>query len=279
MKILSRLLIGTVLFTPISAFAKESPCKIIDWSDSAPVRIYTALYNHVHVTLPSKVIGKPIAPNSLWKVQSVDEHLFIAPTNADELGKTTTVSVITDSGNAYSFVVEVNKSRFNPCVIMKDGDILSKEQLNAFKRRAATTQNVDNSAQIAALKTQLMKLATESKEREEEAVKQAIRKYRYHIYTRYSWKANRRSKSFLDNNFISDVYDDGRFTYLRLTTDNKSLPAVQATVNGKPEFIEAKYDEAADLYRIVGIYPELSLIYGEDEITVKRASKTTRGEF
>jgi len=263
----------------VNASDQEKPCRVIDYHSSAPIKIYTILYSHVMITLPDKLDGEPISPNPLWKVQGAGNYLFIAPTNADKLGHRTTVSAITKTGKAYSFIVEQNDKKFNSCVNIIESKFLSADQTQRLEKRSVSGEGKDYSAQVTSLKRQLALVVNNAKEEKEEAVKQAIRKYRYHTYTRYKWKGQSKKKSFIDNDFISDVWDDGRFTYLRLTNDNKALPVVEAQINGEPEFIEAKYDELADLYRVVGIFPGLALIYGDDRIDISRLDKTTRGEF
>lgn len=281
MKLKYFLPIATILaLSGTNATASDAkPCRIIDWQVSAPVTVYTTLYSHVMITLPSHLDGDPISPNPLWTVQGAGKYLFIAPTNSDELGKKTTVSAITKDGQAYSFIVKQDDSKFNSCVNIQSKQFMSTAQAKRMSKRNISADGVDYSLQVDALKKQLAAVINRSSEEKAEAVKQAIRKYRYQTYTRYRWKGKSGSKSFLDTEFISDVWDDGRFTYLRLTNDNKGLPVVEAQVNGEPEFIEAKYDELADLYRVVGIYPGMSLIYGDDRINISRLDKTTRGEF
>jgi type IV secretory pathway VirB9-like protein len=262
-----------------NAGEQEKPCRVIDYHSSAPIKIYTALYSHVMITLPDVIDGEPISPNPLWKVQGAGNYLFIAPTNADKLGLKTTVSAITKTGSAYSFIVEQNDKKFNSCVNITESKFMSTDQAKRLGKRNVTSAGRDYSAEVTSLKRQLALVVNNAKEEKDEAVKQAIRKYRYHTYTRYKWKGKSKKESFIDTNFISDVWDDGRFTYLRLTNDNKALPVVEAQINGEPEFIEAKYDELADLYRVVGIFPGLALIYGDDRIDISRLDKTTRGEF
>jgi len=239
------------------------------------------MYKHVHVKLPSALIMEPVNINNLWEVTGKGTHLFISPTSNDELGKRTTISALTEDGNSYDFLVESNDRKFNPCVNIINKPMLSAQQLKAIESRNVRSSNITAALEreITMLKTRYNNLKEKSQIEKEEAVKQAVRKYRFHIYTRYKWKAKKGRKSFMSNELLSDVYDDGRFTYIRLSNDNKTLPALQAIVNGEPEFIESKYDEVADLYRVVGIYPELSLVYGDDKIDIKRNDKTTRGEF
>lgn len=275
-------LLLTPLFFMLSAntFAAEKPCRVIKWHESAPIKIYASLYKHVHVILPSELSLEPINVNNLWESQGKGRHLFISPTSNDPLGKSTTISALTDDGQSYDFIAEVNNNKFNACVRIENKTMLSNEQLNGLANRHSGAKNsADLEAELQAIKRRYYALTQSSVKEKNEAVKQAVRKYRYHIYTRYNWKTSSNNKSFVTSDLLSDVYDDGRFTYLRLSNDNLVLPAIEAVVNGEPEFIEAKYDEVAGLYRVVGIYPALSLKMKDDEIKVKRMDKTSKGEF
>ena len=281
MKKINKLLAVVALMSvSASSFAASKACRQIQWHDSKPVTIYADLYKHVHIKLPSNLVMEPVNINNLWQVSGRGKHLFIAPTSEDKLGKETTLSALTEDEQSYDFVVKVDKKRFNACVNITNKPMLSADQMTALTKVSANKGNsVDLERENRMLKTRYRALQNRAKQEKTEAVKQAVRKYRYSIYTRYEWKAKKSRKSFMSHGLLSDVYDDGRFTYIRLTDDNKTLPALQAMINGKPEFIESKYDEVADLYRVVGIYPELSLIYGDDSIDIKRVDKNTRGEF
>lgn len=260
----------------------SSACRQIAWHETKPIIIYTALYRHVHITLPDDLIMEPINPNALFDVVGQGKHLFISPTSEDKLAQTTTVSALTKDGSSYDFVVHQNVKKHVSCVNITNRSFISKTQLNALKSPAFSSNGLDvgNLQQkVTKLKRRLRAQETKAKADKLRAVKEAIRKYRYHIYTRYNWNSKKHSNSFLNTNLINDIYDDGRFTYLRLASDNKGIPSIQAVVAGKPALIESKYDEVADLYRIVGIFPSISLIYGEDKLKVTRLDKDTKGEF
>lgn len=280
MKFKKLLTLTTLLTITNMAHAEDDPCRSVKWHDTKPLTVFAAMYQHVHITLPSELILEPINNNILWEVSGSGKHIFISPTSTDKLGSTTTISALTEDGNSYDFVVKRSDKWFNPCVNITNKSMLSSDQMSKLKsKRIGNNRGVSDDRELRMLKIRYKKMEENSLKEKEEAVKQAIRKYRFHIYTRYKWKALKNKKSFMSENLLSDVYDDGRFTYLRLSHDNKTLPALEAVINGKPEFIESKYDEVADLYRVVGIYPELSLIYGDDKISIERTDKTTRGEF
>lgn len=279
MKKLTSCIASLALAFTASSIAGETPCKRVMWHESKPLKIYAGLYKHVHVILPSELEMQPVNANALWDATGKGKHLFITPTSNEELGKRTTISALTVDGNSFDFITEVDESKFSACVKIINNPTLNANQLRALESRGSSASTQELETKIKAMESNYRRLLSQSEKEKREAVIEAVRKYRYHIYTRYNWKASTSRRSFIGSDLISDVYDDGRFTYLRLTNDNKGLPAIEAVINGEPELIEAKYDEVADLYRVVGIYPMLSLKYKEDEIKISRADTTSRGEF
>ena len=80
-------------------------------------------------------------------------------------------------------------------------------------------------------------------------IENALIKYRSMIYTRYEWK----NGTGFRKGIVSDVYDDGRFTIIRMKKDNQGLMAVTAEIDGKKEMLEYK-PEGDNMYKIVGVY-------------------------
>lgn len=288
--ILSALLVSAMPFLAnantdqnlIDAPEGSGACRQIAWHKTKPIVIYTALYRHVHITLPEDLIMEPVNPNALFNVVGQGKHIFISPTSEDALAQTTTISALTTDGNSYDFVVHQNAKKHVSCVNITNRKFVSDEQLSALKNPVFSTGGVQNKnleLEVDRLKRKLRIQGRKAETDKLEAVKEAVRKYRYHIYTRYNWDSSENSNSFLDTKLINDIYDDGRFTYLRLSNDNKGIPSIEAMVAGEPALIESKYDEVADLYRIVGIFPSLNLIYGDDKLEVTRRDKDTKGEY
>lgn len=139
--------------------------------------------------------------------------------------------------------------------------------------RQPTTPNTLAIAKIKQLETQLGEAQLASKGEKDKAVIDALRKYRYRIYTRYLWE---QAGSFIGQNVISDVYDDGQFTYVRLANPNRGVLSVETEVGGKAAIAPTKYDDAYGIYRITGIYPRLTLRIDDVAIDVKRTDNVTR---
>ncbi|MFU7083409.1 hypothetical protein ACM75O_30230, partial [Pseudomonas aeruginosa] len=129
--------------------------------------------------------------------------------------------------------------------------------------------------QNAALTQQMAEERRAAADNSRKAVMEALRRYRYHIYTRYSWD---QGKGFAAQNLISDVYDDGRFTYIRLNTPNRGLLSVESVIGEKNAIVPVRYDDAYGMYTINGIYPSFTLRVDDARISVSRADAKTFGE-
>ncbi|MNR16076.1 Conjugal transfer protein [compost metagenome] len=131
-------------------------------------------------------------------------------------------------------------------------------------------------AQQQQLQTQLSQVRRQAEDDKKKAVMEALRRFRYHVYTRYSWDEG---KGFAAKGIITDVYDDGRFTYIRLNQPNRGLLSVETEIGEKNAVVPTKYDDAYGMYVISGIYPKFSLKADEAQINVTRSDSRTNGEF
>ena len=122
--------------------------------------------------------------------------------------------------------------------------------------------------------TYRQQIATVKQESQQQLLR-TLADYRMHIYTGYTWDEG--GSSFFGEKSISDVYDDGRFTFIRVTHDNTGVLQMSATIDGQEEMIEYAYDASRKIYTISGIYPAFVMRYDESEIEVKRRDAATGG--
>jgi len=277
------LIIFTLLFSQsIIAFGKTSQskeCRRIKW-DQYKVYTIAATYDHAtHIILPGELLTDPLVGNEdLWIVDGGDRHVFIKPGSETKIGSSTTLTALTKDGRSYDFLVKRHSHEVNTCIRIEDGKMFTKTQRKALNDYLTPAEQQAQLVRqkLTSLQLRYGALETSIKEGKEIAVKDAIRKYRYHIYTRYSWDTG---SGFIGKNLISDVYDDGRFTYIRLNNTNKGLLTVEARLEGANEILQAKYDDIAKVYRIVGIYPKFILKYNKAKVTVRRGNSKSKGEF
>ena len=96
------------------------------------------------------------------------------------------------------------------------------------------------------------------------------------IYTRYIWSGGRGLKG---KDLGSEVWDDGRFTFIRSRFDNRGALAVKAEIDGDEEMLEYNMD-SDNVYRIAGIYPVFFMIYNEkNKIKVERRDNKSNGVY
>lgn len=257
--------------TVVSA-AEYEKCRTIHRKDGRVYTIKATMHKAAHIILPEPFMGQPVNGNEeLWSAEGGGNHLWIKPTSPLKDGTETTVTVIGVSNTSYDFRALRNKN-VDMCVQVKnDGELVKGNAFNQW----VSPETMENQA----LRQQIAQLQGEvsmSRERTREQVESAMTEYRGHIYTRYKWTGG---SGFMGKNVISDVWDDGRWTYIRVAADNKGLLTVSGLLDGKKELVEYQYDRENMIYKIVGIFPKFFLRYGDSEITVNRQDERTAGAF
>ncbi|EBG4141657.1 conjugal transfer protein, partial [Salmonella enterica] len=245
------LLAVTAVFAYSSAEAAQ--CRIVSWKENMVLKVNSALYLGTRVQLPEGtqiVTSEPKNSNLLWDVDGAANQVLIRPTSAENGGEKTMATVFLTNGQALDIeATRVPASQNMACVVIKGG---SGGILSRTDRSAISSYSAAGMADAGAMRSQLNEMRLNAESSKRTAVMDALRKYRYHIFTRYNWSTG---SGFAGKNIISDVYDDGRFTYIRLSNPNRGLMAVQAEVGGKKAIVPTKYDDAYAIYSMSGIYP------------------------
>lgn len=259
-------LIAGMIVAPMSFAAKPlGACERVTWVEGQYYEINAGIHNYTHVILPEPMQGKPVGGSpELWDVTGENVHLFVKPYNyGNKEGGVTTVTVVSDTNNSYDFVFKrVAPSKATPCVL-----ITSKNTTPAGNKQG-WIQPEDRKMQE--LKQRLHQLQGQLEQTSIDSDVKALdvlTNYRANIYTGYEWSSKGKAA---DDKMIADVYDDGRFTIIRLNYDNKGLPQVRGKLDSKDEFIEYSYDSDQMIYTVPGLYPELVLTYNDSEIIVNR---------
>jgi type IV secretory pathway VirB9-like protein len=244
--------------------SKVSPCKEIHWE---PYQVYTvksSLHQRTHIILPEPIQGVPVPGNPvLWDVDGENIHLFIKPKNfGNAEGGNTTVTAVAVSNNSYDFSVTRVKHNPDICIrIVKESAMPMGQKQGWMTPEQRVNRGLE--AENMALKQQLV----QAQAQKNVAVENALMAYRSNVFTGYEWKGG---KGFFAGNSVSDVWDDGRFTFVRLTQPGKGIMTVTAVVNGKEEMADYKWDPATQVYMITGLYPSFIMRYDESEITITR---------
>lgn len=273
-------ILASLSFSTVAGNGPTSKCRVINWKEDQVYNVRAALHKATHIVLPENMLGgKPIPGDSdLWTIEGQRNHIFLKPNNwGNAEGRESTVHAIgSDTNESYAFVISRVKSNPDVCVkIKRTGNLLSGVDLSSYRSPNDRLIDVQNQ-QIMHLKNQV----SASDEKAITTADHALSKYRQHIFTRYNWKHDGWFGSdWFGEDVISDVYDDGRFTFIRLYNDNKGVLAVTAEIDGEDEMIEYRYNEATKVYKLSGIFPVLHLAYGEADLVVERSNNSTTGGY
>ena len=261
-------------FTSLNVSANESvgKCRSIKWKEGKIYEVKSKMYQGTHITMPENLMQQPICSNELWETEANQNHIFIQPTSAHAKGKNATMTVITSSNTSYHFALtRIDEGEADTCINLKRKSAYFKKNEFSNYKTPGQTNTAILSRKIGELKAAL----NAQEQLADQKVDDALKKYRSYIYTRYDWKDNR---IFSNKKLISDVYDDGRFTYIRTYPNNRGLLALFAEIDGKKEMIEYKID-SDDIYKISGIYDKFFLKYGKTKYKVNRLDDLNNGVY
>lgn len=270
-----------VLLLAMTASTQAAICERVQYKPNKIIEIQSALTMGTRLQLPANLISKPFTSNNqLWDVEGAigTNQIVIKPNSDNDNGKQTMIFAYTDDGIAYDITaIRTTPKNNQPCVVVNAGGQMftpeASAQLAGFVARSYQ-QAGGLDAQVATLRKQLITANRNNDVAKQRAVRDALRKYRYHIYTRYDWNDG---KAFVGNNTVADVYDDGRFTYIRLANPNRGVLSVETQIGGKNAIAPSKYDDAYGMYRITGIYPAFTLRVDDVEVTISRRDNATQG--
>lgn len=272
-------IILTLIILSFNTLAKGSiPCKEISWIPNQVYYVNSKLHTSTHIILPEPMQGQPVNGNpSLWAVAGENIHLFIKPKNyGNTEGKSTTVTVVSSNNNSYDFIVNrVNKDP-DVCIKITQENYVNNHKKNGIGQNGWLTEQekkidyLSNNVSELSLQLQHQKISNKQKTLD------TLAQYRANIYTGYSWT---KGKGFSNKDVVSDVWDDGRFTYIRLRLDNKGIFSLHGYISNKPEMLEADYDSDTKIYTVAGLYRKFDLVYDKSKVTIERDNDKTSGGY
>lgn len=275
------LALGAVALTLMTSAAHAGTCRVIHWKPDTIITINSALNLGTRVELPADNVTDPVRSSDLWDAEGAANQIMIKPNSREPEGRTAVVRAWTTDGNAYDIVATRTEtaSRNDVCVkIQSDGMFFTDGARSALNAQSSLRAHGSAVAgmQVQQLQQQLIETRRQADDDKRKAVMEALRRFRYHVYTRYNWD---QGKGFAAQGLVSDVYDDGRFTYIRLHQPNRGLMSVETEVGEKTAIVPTKYDDTYGMYVVSGIYPRFTLRVDDARINIARADSTTHGEF
>ncbi|MCY4155022.1 MAG: TrbG/VirB9 family P-type conjugative transfer protein [Gammaproteobacteria bacterium] len=241
------------VFTMHAAAAGES-CRIVEHEPHKFVRIKSRLHHGTHIELPELLVARPVTGNrDLWDVEGDNRHIFVKPNDADTSeGGSTTVTAVSRSNRSYHFLVERSTDEFDLCVVIThDGEFLPQGSFSGFAQHA-DQQRTLYQQQLDTLQLRL----DEEQQAGAEQLSAALDEYRMQLFTGYEWQGGRAPYSA---DLISDVYDDGRFTYIRVRHNLAGAMSLFADNNGQEQFIDYRYDADKRIYVVTGVFTRIHM--------------------
>jgi type IV secretory pathway VirB9-like protein len=233
------------------------------------------MYQGTHITLPDRLMLNPVAGDgALWTVEGNGHHIMVQPNSAEPEGRESTLTLIDQSNTSYHFKLRRVSNNPDTCVTVKKAEKFFKKAQGQGGRNYQTPKEREQAALKIKIE-QLQQALKEEKQQSEKRIDDILKKYRSFIYTRYKWTEG---MGFKGSKLVTDVYDDGRFTFIRVVPDQRGVLAVSAKIDGKQEMIQYNLDSDS-IYKISGIYPEFNLQYGKSKVKITRKDNKSNGAY
>ena len=233
--------------------ALASTCQMVNYQSGDVIDVKTSVMLGSRIQLPANLIKPPLVTNGQnWDVEGAinSNQIMIAPLDERKGGESTMVFAYTDDGKVFDIVARRVSNKDNePCVIIGSRAKFTYAAVQYEPKRPKIT--------VPPVKRHFKP--------EKKIEDDAINKYRKQIFTRYNW-----SENIFSDELISDVYDDGRRTYVRLVKPNQTIK-ITATVNGKEITIPVVADkDNSTMFNFAGVHSKFVVNQGSTNITVTR---------
>jgi len=253
-----------------SALANNAPvdmCGEFNWKPGYVIHAEAPMYEHVSIQLPEESMDVVWAAKGLWEIEYVKNFIFAKPLTEQPQGLETTVTAVGVSGNAYQIKLRRTPHPQTQCITVSTaGGMINRTAWQSAGAEAS------QAGQVQALTAQVARLTAEKAEAARDGdrkAREAIRMYRSAINTNYEW-TNAEGWYAAGGDVVESVHDDGRFTYVKLKSDNRGLMTIQAEIDGKKEILESTYDASTRTHKISGIFPKFVMRAGDSELTITR---------
>jgi type IV secretory pathway VirB9-like protein len=250
-----------LFFLIVTAHAEQgSKCSIVHWHEGDVITVTASLNKATHITFPENNTDVIVGNNELWDVDFTHNHVWIKPNTVEKDGSATTVSYVGESNTSYEMYIKRKTGNHPICyIVKKPEELVNKQSWNKVNKPDSPV--VANRIAIERQRRATNQIIKQTRD--------ALSKYRKSIFTGYL--VNEGEGWFSNNGeLVSSVYDDGRFTYIRVLDDSRGLMSVFGMIDGKQELLESEYDPATKMYEVSGVFPEFTMRAGDSEVLIKR---------
>lgn len=249
---IKRLMPAFFLFLASLASAQEWTSRTVVYDAEDIVNVATQIRFTTLVVLPEteKILDFVVGDKEFWQVEGIENFAYIKPSKA---GASTNVQLITATGNVYSLVLEeVSHTKGTP-----DLKLFIQESNPEEPPRPRRFVPVDEANQLREALVQVAEQAEQDKET-------FRREYGSDLHFVYKFKRNERPF------FVSAIYHDGKFTYIRSDAQEKPALYEIAVDDGKPNLVDFQMEDG--LYIVPKILTRGRLSIGKSKLDFERVN-------
>lgn len=223
--------------TAVSSMAIAETCNQLNYLPGDVITVNSSEDLGTRIELPVNLSAAPMVTNAQhWDVlaDEGDNQIVITPISSKKGGESTMIFAFVEDGKTFDIRADrvVTNKKNDSCVMVNGRKKLQRaKQLNA-KQVKPKPMLVDVNL-VESAHEKLVNLELKSKQKEIEvstAKQQAISDYQQQIFTNYKWN---QSGSFFGESVLSDIYDDGRQTFVRLNKPNERNIKIESVIDGQ----------------------------------------------
>ena len=246
-----RRLVPLVVLVATTALVHAEEARTVRYGPRDIITIHCKIRNTTLLLLPpgEKILDLVIGDKDMWVLEGTDRYAYLKPAGA---GLSTTINIVAQSGNVYTFLAHEVSKETTPADIKVFVELSDPSQFQAVGAppRYVPADEAD------ALKAQLAaQEARASKDKEA-----FVSEYPARVAFDYDFKP--REKPFL----VSAIWHDDKATYIRAKTTEK--PTLYEVRDGEPTLIN--YDLRGDVYVVPKVLDEGRFVIGRKKFDFRR---------
>lgn len=246
----NRLLALFILFITAISYAQEWTSRTVTYDPKDIVTIPTKIRFTTVVVLPEseRIVDFVVGDKAFWVIEGIENFAYIKPSKA---GASTNVTLITATAKLYSFVLnEVSEADGTPDLKIFIQD--SEPELAPTRPRFVRIEEAD---ELRDALVQIVEDAEKDKER-------FRRNYGKQLHFVYKFKKNK--KPF----YVSAIYHDGKFTYIRSDAQEKPALYEYTEDNGTLNLVNFQMEDG--LYIVPKVLDRGRLSIGKRKLDFER---------
>lgn len=265
LRLLGSIALTAWTLTQLPAFGATEQARVVKYSQNDIVLVKAKLRFSTLIILPEKeeILDFTTGDKEFWIINGAHNLCYAHPA---QTGIRTNLNLITASGHVYSFLLEEISKEPNADPDLKIF-IEPKDQSGVGGNSFA--KGFVSASEAEAYKSELQTIRAQSSAQVQAAqisAQQQIEKFRSEYPTKLQFDYQFASKGMGQPFFVSAIYHDDAFTYIKCTASEK--PAIYEVKDGKPNLIN--FDLANGVYIVPKIMDNGYLAIGKKKLTFSR---------